>query len=427
MILKEIENIIQKQKGEGEFVYPFYEKYCFSSIPSTVLKFFNIKSKRDPLPAELYKKIENPNKVVVFLIDGLGYNQWLKYSKEYWLFDVLNQKGLVSPITTVFPSTTAATLTTINSGLTPQEHALPEWVVYFKEINMIINTLPFTQLDKKGQDRLLEMGINPKILYSGSTIYQTLKKEGVESFAFINESYAYSCYSKLVHKGSTILPFINSSDLVVRLRKALEKEKGPDYFYVYVGDLDSIEHKYGPHTEEYRAELSLLSFLLKKELLEKIDRKVAKEILFIITADHGQKNVSPKETVYLNKYKKLVNAFQRGKKKPILPTGSPRDVFLHIKPDKLENIFNLLSHKLKEKAKVMKTQEAIEKGLFGLGKPKKEFIERAGNLLILPYKNNTIWYEYSKGKKFDLLGHHGGLSKDEMLVPFGIAMLSDLA
>jgi hypothetical protein len=65
-------------------------------------------------------------------------------------------------------------------------------------------------------------------------------------------------------------------------------------------------------------------------------------------------------------------------------------------------------------------------GLFGKGKPKKEFYERVGNLLILPYKNHTIWYEHIKGKKFDLLGHHGGLSEDEMLVPFAIAKLSNL-
>jgi predicted AlkP superfamily pyrophosphatase or phosphodiesterase len=430
MIVRELENAIRKQRKEGEFIYPFYEKYCFSNIPSTILKFFGIKSERPILPSELYKdKIEtgNSNKIVLLLVDGFGYNQWLKYYKNYEFFNIFSQKGVVSPLTSIFPSTTAATLTTINTGLTPQEHALLEWVLYFKEIDMIINTLPFSPLDKKGQDRLLEAGVNPKILYRGNTIYQTLKKSGIRSFTFINESYAYSAYSKLVHKGSITIPFINFSDLVVRLRKTLEIEKGPVYFYVYVGDLDPIEHKYGPHTEEYYAELSVLSFLLKKELLEKIDRKVASETLFLITTDHGQLNVSPKETVYLNKYRELVNSFQKSKKKkPILPTGSPRNVFLHIEQSKLDKMYNFLSKKLKEKAKVVKTEEAIKMGLFGKGKPRKEFYDRVGNLLILPYKNHTTWYEHIKGKKFDLLGHHGGLSEDEMLVPFAITKLSNL-
>ena len=45
MIAKELEDAIVEQKGDGEFIYPFYEKYCFSNIPSTILNFFGIKYK----------------------------------------------------------------------------------------------------------------------------------------------------------------------------------------------------------------------------------------------------------------------------------------------------------------------------------------------------------------------------------------------
>ncbi len=425
MILKEVEKVIQTQKKEGEFIYPFYEKYCFSNIPSTILNLFHVKTRRFTLPEELYK-VENPDKILVFLIDGLGYDQWLKYSKEYNLFKILNEKGLVSPITTVFPSTTAAAITTINTGLTPQEHALPEWYVYFKEVGGVIATLPFTLIGEKGQDRLAEKGVDPSILYKGGTIHQNLKREGIKSFVFTHQSYAHSCYSRLVYKGSTVIPYINPSDLVVKMRKAVEKEKGPAYFYVYYGFLDAIEHEYGPHTEEYQAELSMLSFMFKKEFLEKLERKVAKETFLVAAGDHGQVNVLPEETIYLNRYRNLANMLQTDKDKIIPPAGGPRDVFLHIKPENLEEAFSFLTKRLEEKAKVVKTSEAIKKGIFGIGKPKKEFLERVGDLLILPYKNYTVWWKYFKGKKFSLLGHHGGLSKSEMLVPFASAMLSEL-
>jgi len=109
-----------------------------------------------------------------------------------------------------------------------------------------------------------------------------------------------------------------------------------------------------------------------------------------------------------------------------LPTGSPRDVFLHIEQDRLEEIYDFLSKKFDGKAKIMMAEDAISLNLFGIGKPTSEFKDRIGNLLILPYRNNTIWFEHIKGKKFDSLGHHGGLSKNEMLVPFALANLSDL-
>ena len=74
----------------------------------------------------------------------------------------------------------------------------------------------------------------------------------------------------------------------------------------------------------------------------------------------------------------------------------------------------------------MRTDEAINMGLFGMGNPRKEFRDRVGNILILPYDNNTIWYEHVKGQKVEMLGHHGGLSKEEMLIPFGIGKVSNL-
>lgn len=430
MIFEELKSVIEEESKVGNFIYPSYKKYCFSNIPSTILKFLNVGTKRSALPPKIYKnqvEYEDSNKIILLLIDGFGYSQWLKCYKKYEFFREISQKGAVSPITTVFPSTTAATLTTINTGLTPQEHALLEWYLYFREIDMIIGTLPFTPLGKRGQDWLLEMGVNPKILYEGNTIYQAMKEEDVKSFAFIKASYAHSCYSRIVHDGSTIIPFISYSDMFTRLRKLVNKEKGPAYFYAYLDNLDGIGHLYGPHAVEYSAELSVLSYSIRREFLKKADRKVAKETLLLVTSDHGQVNISPEETIYLNKFQKLTNAFKRSEKgKTILPTGSPRDVFLHIDINKLEETLTFLSKKLEGKAKVTKTNEATRNGLFGTGEPRKQFFERVGDLLILPYNNHTVWYEHTEGKKIHFLGHHGGLNENEMLVPFGITKLSEL-
>jgi hypothetical protein len=48
----------------------------------------------------------------------------------------------------------------------------------------------------------------------------------------------------------------------------------------------------------------------------------------------------------------------------------------------------------------------------------RDVIERTGNLMILPYGNETVWFENSKGVKITYLGQHGGLHEEEMLVPF---------
>ena len=430
VILDGILKFIEKENKAGDFIFPFYEQYCFSNIPSTILNFFGIKTRKTSLSSKIINKtteFEETNKLILLIIDGFGFNQWLRYYQQHEFFSKLTKKGIVSPITSVFPSTTANAITTINSGSTPQEHGLPEWFVYFKEIDQIINTIHFKPLGSKQKDELLEQGINPTILYDGKTIHQKLKKEKVKTFTFIDETIAQSAYSKLIFKGSTIKPAISNSDLIIKLRKHLEKTKGPGYYYVYLDNLDSIAHRYGPHTEEYRAEFESISILLQKELVEKLNNKTAKESLLLITADHGQLNIDPQKTIYLNKYKKLEQNFQKSpNNKIILPTGSPRDVFLHIKPNKIQEIRDFLSQEMKEKAEIIETEEALKKGLFGTGKPKDEFLSRIGNLLLLPHANHTVWYKHPMGRLFDLLGFHGGLNSDEMLVPFATAKISTL-
>jgi hypothetical protein len=113
-------------------------------------------------------------------------------------------------------------------------------------------------------------------------------------------------------------------------------------------------------------------------------------------------------------------------RKPILPTGGPREVFLHIKEEKLAETKEWLLQKIGDRAQIIETVEAAERSLFGLGHASKELFERTGNLMILPYGNETVWFESHWGEKISLLGQHGGLNEQEMLVPFAVAGLSSL-
>ncbi len=429
MILHALQEGLVKKQLRGSYLYPDYDKYCLSNIPTTILALFGVKTLRPTLPKKLYAKAKSKKttKIVLFLLDGLGYDTLLAYGKNYHFFKHIMQKGSVAPITTIFPSTTSAAITSINTGLTPQEHALPEWNVYFKELDMILHTLPFKPVDPKFNEELVKSKFGPEILFDGRTVYQILKKEGIKSFVLSPADTANSAYSKLVYKGSTMIPYLSASDLVVNLRELLEKTKGPTYVYVYWAGLDSVEHKYGPHTGQQLAELSILGYALQKEFVNKIKKKIAEETTLLVTSDHGQLNVKPKNTIYLNKFSKLVKNLRRGKKgRPILPSGSPRDVFLHIKQDKLSETIIFLRTRLRDKADILETRTALAQGLFGIGEPSKKFLDRIGDLLIIPHEKRTIWYEHVRGHKFDLDGMHGGFSPSEILIPFVSVRLSDL-
>ncbi|HEV2225627.1 MAG TPA: alkaline phosphatase family protein [Nitrososphaerales archaeon] len=406
---------------------PDYHGYCLSNVPHTIFSVFGLDDGGRSLPRDAIGSTETSGteNVVLLLLDGLGYREWGKHEEDGFI-GALSRKGHVKPISTVFPSTTAAALTTISTGLTPQEHGLPEWYVYMKEIGEVIVTLPFALAGEQRRDTLVGT-MDPRALFDGPTIFDRLQAAGVRSTSLTNRALAHTAYSEVSRHGSKVEPHISASDLSVNLRRLVERAKGKNLFYVYWSLIDTIEHSYGPNTDVASLEASLISHALQEGFLSRLSHDAAKRTLVLATADHGQVNVDPKKTLFMNRFRKLVKVLSTnpsGKKIP--PWGSARDVFISVDDEHLDETEAYLSHKLKGIASVLRSQDAIKLGLFGINQPSLKFRRRVGNLMILPHGTNTVWYKYRKGDSLDLRGHHGGLSPDEMTIPLGTAKVSSL-
>lgn len=407
-------------------VKPDYDGYCLSNVPSTVMSIFGLEPARPKLPDDALgdTDVSGIDNVVLVLCDGLGFREMSRQAGR-GLFGALSKKGSVRPITTVFPSTTAAALSTVSTGLTPQEHGLPEWYVYLDEIAEVIVSLPFTRAGEYGRDTLLKE-LSPKALLQSRTIFDQLGSAGVSCTSLTSRTLANSAYSRISRSGSAVSPYISASDMSVALRRLAEGAKGPSFFYVYWSLVDTIEHSYGPNTDEAEVEGGLVSQALAEGFLSKLDRETAKRTLILITADHGQLNVDPKRTLYLNRFRRLTNNLERSPAgKMIPPWGGARDVFMRVKEEKLEETERYLEEKLGAGATVMKTEDAVAAGLFGINRPTRRFKRRTGNLMILPHGNGTIWFRYGKDS-LDLRGHHGGLTAEEMTIPLASGRASDL-
>ena len=156
-----------------------------------------------------------------------------------------------------------------------------------------------------------------------------------------------------------------------------------------------------------------------EELLYKQLSGKAGQTLLILTADHGQVEVDPRRTFYLNKMNMHIEQYlQRNRSgKLLVPAGSARDMFLHVKEDYIDEVVVLLQQRLATIAEVYYTEQLIAQGFFGSSEPSREFLARVGNVVILPYQHETVWW-YEEGK-FDMhfKGHHGGLTPEEMEIP----------
>ena len=412
-------------KFDSNYIFPRYDGLSFANIPGTILNLFGLKSPNPSIKTEIFQKIPKSKKIILLLLDGFGYLSWKKYFNDYSFFRMVSEKGDIFPLTSLFPSTTASCLTTLNSGLLPSEHGLPEWNVYFKEIDQVIQSLPLAPIGDRTPDALVKKGVDPKILFDKETIYDKLNAHNVQSFVFLREGISASAYNRVYLKKCHIISFQSLDDLLEKLVNTIKSEKNRAYFYIYWDEFDGAAHIYGPLSKEYKEELKSFSEGMMG-LLQKSKREFCDSTL-LITADHGEITTNPKDTIYLNDLPELVKNFAVSDHgRPILPSGNVRDVFLHVKEDSLDKMQLFLQEKLAGKAKVIKIKEAFELGLFGIKKPSRRFLDRIGNLLILPHLHVSIWYEHVPGKKYKHLANHGGLSRQEMLIPFGIVKLPPL-
>ena len=102
----------------------------------------------------------------------------------------------------------------------------------------------------------------------------------------------------------------------------------------------------------------------------------------------------------------------------LAPCGSSRDLFLHVKDEFLDEAEALLCAQLEGEALVLRTNAMMEDGFFGVAPCSDLFRRNAGNLLVLPLGQKSVFWRgggrYESGHK----GNHGGMSVEEMEIPF---------
>lgn len=388
------------------FCRPLYSSYCFSKIPETIKGLLGLESK-NPLPKDTYEKGPFDHVIFIFL-DGFGWSLFKKYQERIPFLHKRGQEGIISVLTSMFPSTTAAHVTCMHTGLGPSQSGIYEWFQYEPQLEAMIAPLLYSFARHKNRPLPLE----PKSLYPTHTFYQTLSENGVSCFALQPTSIVDSVYSQTLLNGATVQGY-DSLDHAFEQLSHIKKDK--TYRTFYFPDIDSIAHREGTQAPELFQALETVCAHIEK-VLSKLPPKTA----VLITADHGLIDVSPKKTYYLNKHIPNIEKYLLSgqDQKPLIPAGSCRDFFLHVKKDNLEELREILGEFLKGKGEIYSTLELIEKGLFGPQAPSETFLNRVGNLVILPFAEEAVWW-FEKGRfQQNFHAAHGGLTPEEMQIPF---------
>jgi predicted AlkP superfamily pyrophosphatase or phosphodiesterase len=380
------------------FVKPRYDKGGFAGIPSRITQAF---------ASGAY------DAVVLFLVDAFGWRFYERFQDEGFIQRIARH-GRIEKLTSQFPSTTAAHVTTIHTGLPVGVSGVHEWYYYEPQVDAVIAPLLFSHSGTRERDTLKSV-VKPAAVYPQGVFYPALKKMGVKPYVFGIRDYTPSTYANVVMKGAKQKSFKTLSEALVNLGILLEEAKKPVYVHLYFDKIDALCHEYGPTAPQTEAEIE--TFLLMME--HYFDRifKGRKRVLFLMTADHGASEVDPETTVYLNihphfaGFDRFIRANRDGQL--LVPAGSARDLFLYLREDRLDDAQAFLSKRLEGKADVVKTEYLISEGYFG-PEISPRFRERVGNLVVLPYRYESVWWYEKDRFEQGFHGHHGGLTPQEM-------------
>jgi predicted AlkP superfamily pyrophosphatase or phosphodiesterase len=398
-----------------EFVLPHYEGFSVANIGPTVAALLGSRIPGGfPLPREVWSDLTpGVRRVVLIFLDAVGYDRFLDVlDDETLVFRRLADAGRLFPITSTFPSTTTATLTSLWTGRTPAEHGLIGYVLFLREFGVMADLIHLAPRGRKdgGKETLLDWGLKAEGFVPVPGLAESLAADGIVTRSLILKDYLGSFLSQLHHRGVTeIRGHLGAPDMWVCLREMLQAHRDERlYLTAYWGMVDTVSHERGPGSPHWDAELRNLAYSLEREFLSQLTPADREGTLLLVTADHGQITVPPDRIVYLKHHPPLSDALVMS------PTGEPRVAYLHVRPGRVDAVKSYFAAHLAHAFVVLDAETVLSSGLLGKGPTMPAVPHRLGDLVVIGRDN---WILYDRDKEPDMIGRHGGLTPGEMLVP----------
>ncbi|MCG6897264.1 MAG: alkaline phosphatase family protein [Thiocapsa sp.] len=339
--------------------------------------------------------------LVLLIIDGLGAD-WLAARSPGGMLS----RAQRATLTSVFPSTTAAAIPTFLTGDAPLQHGLTGWHTYLGELACVMTVLPGRP--RFGGVPYRQAGIDPVKLFGNRPVFDRIATRGI---LIAPDSIARSDFN-LAHRGRGVLvayqglrDMFRRTARILRGRRRTRQE--PKYLYLYWPRLDSIGHEQGMGSPAAQAHLLEIEAALATFMLE----IAGTDTLLLVSADHGHLDTVSCDVIDLADHPGLAGTL-------LLPLcGEPRAAFCYVRAGHGGEFTDYCRDVLADRVDVFPSRQLIEEGLFGSGRPHPRFTERIGDYCMVPKDRCVIrqWLPFER--PYQQVGVHGGLTRDELLVP----------
>lgn len=343
---------------------------------------------RDQGPRYAELALPPSDRVCVVLVDGLGLAALVERSGHAPF--LRSRLPEARELTVGFPSTTATSLASLGTGLPPGSTGLLGYTLRDPDSGRLMNMLSWN-----GEAR-------PEEWQPAPTIFERLAAAGVEAVTVGQEKFRLSGLTRAAFRGGAFAAadtFADRVDAAVRALRARSR-----LVYVYWGDVDTVGHHKGWGSWEWGDEVERVD-----RELARLVRSVPSGTTVLVTADHGMVDVGHGDKIDIAATPALAEGVE-------IVAGEPRAVHVHCAPGATGRVAQRWRDVLGDTAWVLERAEAEALGLFGeVAALHRRVI---GDLVVAARGRRAVQdSRVQTPPSMGLVGMHGSLTPDEMLVP----------
>ena len=333
-------------------------------------------------------QLAKTSSAVVILVDGLGWQNLRGAGGHARFLNSLAER--TKAVNTVLPTTTAAALTSLATGLQPNEHGVIGYRVFDRgtgrDHNLLSGWSGFSESDG---------------WRNGLTVSQKLAVEGRSMFFVGPAAYERSGFTNIIMPAATYVP----ADLIAaRFKAALNLlTTESSLVYLYIPELDQTAHANGVDSDKWLGLLEELDGIVRE-----FAGKLPKAAGALITADHGIVDVP--QTAHINLEHAGVDEIRHY-------GGDTRCGYLYLESGAdADAARSLLQQYCGSAVTVVTPPELVASGWM---KPYASSAERlAPDLVLLANKDVAVYHrDFSSRKSYSMVGHHGSWSAAELQIP----------
>lgn len=325
---------------------------------------------------------------VVLLVDGLGWQQTrAAMARTPFLAGAI---GHARAITAGVPSTTATSLTSLGTGLSPGQHGIAGYTFRNPHTHKIFSPLTW------------DPTTDPLAMQPMPTIFERAKSEGVSVTSVLPMRFEGSGLTAVALRGGAFVGVVDERDDEARVAQVLHAATlgGSSLVYVYERLLDHVGHGRGTASDQWVEELVRID-----AFADALRDQLPDDVRLVVTGDHGMVDVPSDHRLIMEDEPELMAGVD-------LIGGEARLRQLYTSnPDAVAARW---TDRLGSLAWVRTREEAHAEGWFGKLAPR--VADQFGDVLVAMRDDWAVLTREVPGE-FNLVGMHGSLTRAEMEIP----------